>query len=97
MVVCLAKVGQIDDPVHMAATIAEAVRFELRIHRDLPPPAERRRLREEAGMSQQKLAEIIGVTRQAICQYESGKRAKPRNPLVRQRYVEALRALREGI
>lgn len=81
----------------MAVTIADAVRFELGIHRDLPSPAERRRLREAAGMSQQKLAEIIGVTRQAVCQYESGKRGKPRNPLVRQRYVEALRALREAI
>ena len=47
-------------------------------------------------MSQQKLAEIIGVTRQAVCQYESGARSRPRNPLVRQRYVEALRTLREA-
>lgn len=47
-------------------------------------------------MSQQKLAEIVGVTRQALCQWESGVRMTPRNPKVRERYVLALRALRES-
>jgi transcriptional regulator with XRE-family HTH domain len=72
------------------------VRSELGIHRDLPSPAERRRLREESGMSQQRLAEIVGVTRQAVCQWESGSRHRPRNPQVLRRYVEALRTLRDA-
>lgn len=31
-------------------------------------------LREKKGMSQYKLAKVSGITSQAICQYESGKR-----------------------
>lgn len=79
----------------MPVTVAEKTRFKLRIHLDLPSPAERRRLRKASGLSQSELANIVGVTRQAISQYESGARLVPRNPEVRERYVVALRTLRE--
>lgn len=78
--------------VHMTAT-AEKIRSRLRIRLELPPPQERRELREASDLTQQELADAIGVTRAAISQYEAGKRT-PRGPLL-DRYVEALRALRE--
>jgi transcriptional regulator with XRE-family HTH domain len=79
----------------MPATIAEGIRAHVRDHLDLPSPAERRRLREAGGLSQQELADVVGVTRQAISQYESGSRLRPRGQILG-RYVEALRALREA-
>ena len=78
----------------MAVTIADKVRDQLQLHLDLPTPAERRRLREAAGLSQEEIGSIVGVTRQAVAQWESGARRNPRGQLL-ERYVEALRTLRE--
>jgi DNA-binding transcriptional regulator YiaG len=36
----------------------------------LPPPAERRRIREAAGFTQEELAERIGVSRHSVRMYE---------------------------
>lgn len=81
---------------YMTATqVADLVRERLRVHSDLPSPAERRRLRESNGLSQQELADIVGVTRGAISHWERGARSMPRGPLL-ERYVMALRALREA-
>lgn len=80
----------------MPASVADQIRSQMRVHLDLPGPDERRRLRLASGLSQQKLADIIGVSRQTICQYESGARMTPRGSLLA-RYVEALRAMREAL
>ncbi|WP_079049421.1 helix-turn-helix transcriptional regulator [Streptomyces torulosus] len=78
----------------MTATVAEKIRSRLRVHLDLPPPDERRELREKAGLSQQELADVIGATRQAVSHWEAGLRT-PRGVLL-DRYVEAIRTLREA-
>lgn len=75
--------------------IAELVSERLRVHADLPSPAERRRLREASGLSQAELARIIGVSTAAVGHWETGARSNPRGPLL-DRYVSALRALREA-
>lgn len=77
----------------MTAT-ALRVRARLLLHRDLPAPAERRAIRRAAGLSQGELAQAIGVTRQAISNWESGIRTPKGEFLVR--YVSAIRTLRES-
>lgn len=79
----------------MTASVAEMIRSQMRVHLDLPSPDERRRLRISGGLSQQQLADIVGASRQAVSQWESGARMVPRGALLN-RYVEALRALKEG-
>lgn len=80
----------------MTAThVADQIRERLRVHSGLPSPAERRRLREASGLTQQEIADIVGVTRGAISHWELGVRSTPRGHLL-DRYVEALRALAEA-
>ncbi|WP_236655341.1 helix-turn-helix domain-containing protein [Streptacidiphilus carbonis] len=67
------------------------------MHADLPTPAQRRALREAAGLSQAEVARIVGVTTAAVGHWETGVRQTPRNPTVFERYVQVLRALREAI
>lgn len=62
--------------------------------RELPPPDVGRQLREACGLSVNDVAVSIGVTPQAVRQWERGVRS-PRGEL-RKRYVEALRVLREA-
>ncbi|WP_225850202.1 helix-turn-helix transcriptional regulator [Streptomyces sp. HPF1205] len=45
----------------------------------LPPPAERRRLREAAGLSQTQIATALGTRREAVGNWEAG-RTEPRPP-----------------
>ena len=45
----------------------------------LPPPAERRRLREAAGLSQTQIATVLGTRREAVGSWEAGQR-EPRPP-----------------
>ncbi len=42
--------------------------------RQLPPPAERRRIRLEAGVTQQELAAALGASRVSISRWEKGAR-----------------------
>lgn len=79
----------------MLDTTTERVRALLRAPVDLPEPAERRSLREAAGVSQQELADALGVTRAAISHWETGTRS-PRGEL-RRRYVSAIRVLQEAV
>ncbi|MGW3269075.1 telomere-associated protein Tap [Streptomyces sp. NPDC001056] len=46
---------------------------------DLPPPAERRRLREVAGLSQAQIATALNARREAVGNWETGK-TEPRPP-----------------
>jgi DNA-binding XRE family transcriptional regulator len=46
---------------------------------DLPPPAERKRLREAAGLSQTQIASALGTRREAVGNWEAG-RTEPRPP-----------------
>ncbi|MEV6752384.1 helix-turn-helix transcriptional regulator [Streptomyces sp. NPDC051214] len=78
----------------MPETVAERIRSRLRVRTELPSPEERRSLRTAAGLSQQDVAEVLGVTRAAIGHWETGSRS-PRGRLLID-YVDALRALREA-
>lgn len=80
----------------MVASIADKVRAELDIRWNLPEPAERRALRVRSGLTQQTIANIVGVSRHAISQWESGARRAPRDPRAFRKYVEVLQTLREA-
>jgi DNA-binding XRE family transcriptional regulator len=58
----------------------------------LPSPGVRKALRIGAGLTQERLAAPVGVSRVAISRYENGLR-EPRGEL-RRRYIEALEAMR---
>lgn len=72
--------------------VTERVKARIDVHAALPEPAERRALREAAGLTQQELATAIGVDRTAIAHWESGRRNPDGKRL--DAYLEALRALR---
>ncbi|WP_157873376.1 helix-turn-helix transcriptional regulator, partial [Streptomyces neyagawaensis] len=57
----------------------------------LPPPAERRRLRTAAGLSQEQIATALGTRREAVGNWESG-RTEPRPPQ-RAAYARLLESL----
>lgn len=59
----------------------------------LPPPSERRAIRENAGASLREVAEEVGVTASAVLHWERGDRAIRRRHAVAYRHV--LDALRE--
>jgi transcriptional regulator with XRE-family HTH domain len=71
----------------------ETLKLRIRAHRDLPPPAVCRLLRESAHLSQEDIATAVGVSRQAIYNYEHGRR-RPRGDRLTA-YVAVIRALRE--
>nr|WP_225829196.1 helix-turn-helix transcriptional regulator [Streptomyces sp. TML10] len=60
---------------------------------DLPAPAERKRLREAAGLSQEQIAQALQTRREAIGNWESGK-TEPRPPK-RAAYARLLEGLAE--
>jgi DNA-binding transcriptional regulator YiaG len=78
----------------MAATLDDLTQ-RLRRRRELPSPDVRRALRQVAGASQSDIAEVVGVTRQAVQYWEAGTRT-PRGANL-ERYVAVLQALREGV
>jgi transcriptional regulator with XRE-family HTH domain len=72
--------------------VTERVKARIDLHASLPEPAERRALREAAGLTQQELAVAVGVDRTAIAHWESGRRNPDGKRL--DAYVEALRVLK---
>lgn len=62
--------------------------------RQLPAPPERRRIRVQAGVSQEELAEVVGVQRASLTRWELGTR-HPRGRLA-ERYAYALQRLSEA-
>jgi DNA-binding XRE family transcriptional regulator len=60
---------------------------------ELPPPAERERLRKAARLTQKQVAEALGVARETVVAWEKG-RAEPRPPQ-RQGYARLLDGLAE--
>lgn len=76
-------------PTQIARLVAKAT-----ASRTLPPPEERRAVRERAGCSQDDVAAALHVTRAAVSRWESGERA-PRGELL-VAYVKVLDALRKA-
>ena len=60
--------------------------------RKLPPLTTRRLIREQAGVSQQALAETVGVSRESISRWEIGNR-QPKHGDHAERYLKALEYL----
>ena len=56
--------------------------------RNFPPPDTRRHLRLRAGLTQQELAEVLGINRATVARYELGQR-KPTGALLA-RYAKLL-------
>ncbi len=75
----------------MVATL-ESLTQRLQARRGLPPPDVRRTLRRVAGASQADVAEVIGVTRQAVQLWEAGTRT-PRGTNL-DAYLDVLRVFR---
>lgn len=75
-----------------ANTIRETIAEVRALDAPLPPPEVRRARRVSAGLTQEHVADAIGVSRVAVSRYEGGFR-EPRGT-VRRRYVEALEAMR---
>jgi transcriptional regulator with XRE-family HTH domain len=65
---------------------------EVRRARRLPPPALARAIREAAGVSQQRVADELGVHRVSVARWELGRR-RPRGQLL-VAYNDLLDALR---
>lgn len=76
----------------VAMSNLDEIRRKSQAHRELPGPALRRAIREDAGLSQADLAEPLGVTRAAVCRWETGDR-RPRGRLL-VAYAELLQTLR---
>jgi len=70
-----------------------ALAEQVRAARKLPPPAVARAIRDAAGVSQQQLADELGVGRVTIARWELGERT-PRGEL-RLRYTSLLDELRD--
>lgn len=66
----------------------DTVLADARRRRNLPSPVTCRRVREQAGLTQNEVAELLGVERSTVTRYESGTR-KPRGT-VRLAYVDLL-------
>lgn len=63
--------------------------------RNLPSAQVRRLIRVSAGVSQQAVADAVGVSRAAIAAYEAGTRTPGGEHL--DRYTDALRELSRGV
>jgi DNA-binding XRE family transcriptional regulator len=78
----------------MAATL-DSLTQRLHARRELPSPDVRRTLRRLAGASQADVAEVVGVSRQAVQLWEAGTRT-PRGTNL-DAYLEVLRAFRRAM
>ncbi|MGH2934979.1 MAG: helix-turn-helix domain-containing protein [Gaiellaceae bacterium] len=74
------------------ATPREELLAQLRARRALPQAAERRRIREEAGVSLRQLGAALGASPMAVFRWENG--AQPRNPIQAREYAVLLDELR---
>lgn len=72
------------DPIHRVDALLDDV---------LPPPEVRRQLRRASGLTQQDVADAVGVQRLAVARWELGQTA-PRQPH-RRAYVHLLKRLAE--
>lgn len=68
---------------------------EVRLAKRLPPPATARMIRLAAGVSQERLAQELGVHRMTILRWENGTR-RPRG-LARAAYVQVLSDLQREV
>lgn len=59
-------------------TEAEQLLEQVRARRVLPPPDERKRIREDAHVSQHEMARALGVSWTAIYRWERGSRPRQR-------------------
>jgi transcriptional regulator with XRE-family HTH domain len=59
----------------------------------LPPPRARRRIRERTGLSQFDVAEVLGVTREAVSYWEHGLRTP--KPAMAEKYRALLTRLEQ--
>lgn len=75
-------------PTQYGALVAQ-----IRSRRRLPPPAERRRIREEAGISLRTVASALGVSHTAVASWERG--ATPREH--RAAYAQLLKELADAL
>jgi DNA-binding transcriptional regulator YiaG len=76
-------------------TTLEDLSSRVRTRQELPAPAARRALRKAAGISLQNVADVCGVTRQAVATWETAGRT-PRGQTL-EAYVAVLRALRQAV
>ena len=81
-------------PCHGVAMSDESseIKRKVRAHRDLPAPAMRSAIRQDAGLSQEDFGAELGVTRAAVSRWETGDR-RPRGDLLIA-YSELLQGLR---
>ena len=77
----------------MSATL-QTLSDRVRYRQELPPPSARRMLRQAAGVSLQDIADVVGVTRQAVATWEDGR--TPRGQSL-PRYLEVIETLRRAI
>lgn len=75
----------------MDTNALEHLLTKARATHDLPGPDRRREIRERRGLSQEDLAEVLGVTGAAVSRWETGARQPAGQHLVD--YCELLQAL----
>jgi transcriptional regulator with XRE-family HTH domain len=78
----------------MSATLEKLVQT-VRARQELPPPSARRAVRQAAGVSLADVADVVGVSRQAVGLWERGLRNPRGRNLVA--YLNVLRMLREAM
>jgi transcriptional regulator with XRE-family HTH domain len=77
------------------ATALQNLRAKARVHRELPSPKVCRMIREQAGLSQNDIADALGVSRVAVTRWENGAR-RPRGRLLR-RYARLLEEIAKEV
>ncbi|MDX5578429.1 helix-turn-helix domain-containing protein, partial [Streptomyces sp. ID01-9D] len=77
----------------MSENSVEALLEEARLTAAIPPPAERQRLREAAGLSRAQVASAVGVGRSTVANWETG--VSDPQPPARLSYLRLLKGLVE--
>ena len=70
-----ARYGGVGGNVSVAMSDFEIILANGRARRRLPDPEERRFLRKRAGLTQQQVADALGVSRVSVTLWESGRRS----------------------